>query len=66
MEVAEHNVVVVNGEQWLVTSTTNGVHGRRCTEEELAEGVDLGGRDVVYLGTVDELEAKGARVFALD
>lgn len=66
MEIQTNSVVVVDGEQYVVRSTNNGVHGVRCTDAELADGADLGGRNTVYLGTADELEAKGALVFALD
>lgn len=66
MEIQTNSMVVVDGEQYVVRSTNNGVHGVRCTDAELSEGADLGGRNTVYLGTADELELKGAQIFALE
>lgn len=66
MTIETGNVVVVGGKQYLVTSVSNGVHGVRVTDEELAEGADLGGRDRLYLGTCESLASDGAEVFAVE
>lgn len=66
MQIELNNVVKLDGEQFLVTSLVNGVHGVRVTDEELRDGEDLGGRNRVFLAAdADELEAKGAQVFSL-
>lgn len=65
VEIEIGNVVRVGGEQYLVRSLENGVHGVRVTDEELEADDDLGGRRTLYLGTTDSLESEGAQVVAL-
>jgi hypothetical protein len=68
MTIEKGNIVSYpDGEMYLVSSTNNGIHGVRVTDEELNEGADLGCRDRLYLGADEsELEAQGAQIFEIE
>jgi hypothetical protein len=49
-------VATKSEEQYLVTRVgKQGVYGKRCSAQEYAEGLDLGGRFEYYLGAPETL-----------